>query len=43
MMACATVGGFMGAKWAKRMPTQWVRALVIATGVVMTVVFFTRA
>ncbi|UFS57363.1 sulfite exporter TauE/SafE family protein [Comamonadaceae bacterium M7527] len=43
MMACATVGGFMGAKWAKRMPTQWVRALVIATGVVMTMVFFARA
>lgn len=43
MMACATAGGFMGAKWAKRMPGKWVRALVIATGVVMTVVFFARA
>lgn len=42
MMVCATAGGFMGAKWAKRMPTQWVRALVIATGVVMTAVFFAR-
>ncbi len=42
MMACATVGGFSGAKLAKRLPLKWVRAIVIATGTVMTVVFFVR-
>lgn len=42
MMVCATIGGFSGAKLAKRMPIQWVRAVVIATGVVMTLVFFFR-
>ena len=42
MMVCATIGGFSGAKLAKRMPIQWVRTVVIATGVVMTLVFFFR-
>jgi len=43
MMALATLGGWLGAKLAKRLPVQWVRWLVIATGLVMSVVFFTRA
>jgi uncharacterized protein len=43
MMACATVGGFSGAKLAKRMPIAWVRAVVIATGLTMTIVFFIRS
>lgn len=42
MMAAATVGGLMGARWAKRLPVAWVRMGVIATGVVMSVVFFVR-
>jgi hypothetical protein len=42
MMACATAGGFMGAKLAKRLPAFWLRALVITTGMVMTAVFFVR-
>jgi hypothetical protein len=32
----------MGARWAKRLPVAWVRMGVIATGVVMSVVFFVR-
>lgn len=43
MMALATAGGWLGARWAKRLPMAYVRALVLLTGVVMTVVFFARA
>jgi uncharacterized protein len=43
MMAFATLGGFTGAKLAKRLSSTWLRTLVIATGLVMTLVFFTRA
>ncbi len=42
MMVAATAGGFAGARLARRMPVQWVRALVIATGLVMSAVFFYR-
>ena len=42
MMVAATAGGFAGARLARRMPVQWVRALVIATGLVMSAVFFVR-
>lgn len=43
MMAAATMGGFWGARWSKRMPVLWVRRGVIATGLVMSAVFFVRA
>ena len=42
MMLAATAGGFFGARWSKRLPTQWVRMGVIVTGLVMTLVFFAR-
>jgi len=42
MMVAATVGGFLGARWAKRLPVTWVRIGVIVTGLVMSVVFFAR-
>ena len=42
MMLLATVGGWIGARWAKRLPVPWVRRLVIATGLVMSAVFFSR-
>ena len=42
MMVAATAGGFAGARLARRMPVQWVRALVIATGLAMSAVFFIR-
>jgi hypothetical protein len=42
MMLAATAGGFLGARWSKRLPAQWVRVGVIATGVVMSAVFFAR-
>ncbi len=43
MMAAATAGGFAGARWARRLPAPWVRALVVTTGLVMSMVFFRRA
>jgi uncharacterized membrane protein YfcA len=42
MMVAATVGGFAGAGMARRLPLAWVRAIVIGTGVVMSVLFFMR-
>ncbi len=42
MMLAATAGGFYGARWSKRLPVQWVRWGVIATGLVMSAVFFAR-
>lgn len=42
MMVAATVGGFLGARWARRLPAQAVRWGVIVTGLVMSLVFFTR-
>lgn len=43
MMVAATLGGFMGARWAKQLPAHWVRWGVIATGLVMSLAFFARA
>lgn len=43
MMVLATAGGWAGARLAKRLPIQWVRWLVIATGLVMSAVFFQRS
>lgn len=42
MMAAATVGGFWGARLARRLSATWVRTLVIATGLTMTLLFFLR-
>jgi uncharacterized membrane protein YfcA len=42
MMLAATAGGFLGARWSKRLPVQWVRVGVITTGLVMSVIFFLR-
>ncbi len=42
MMVAATLGGFAGARLARRLPVQWVRAIVIATGLAMSMVFFLR-
>lgn len=43
MMVAATAGGFAGARLARRLPVAWVRAAVIATGLVMSAIFFQRA
>jgi uncharacterized membrane protein YfcA len=40
MMLAAVAGGYVAARIARRLPATVVRAVVIATGIVMTVVFF---
>jgi hypothetical protein len=42
MMVVATVGGYVAARLARRLPIKVVRALVIVTGLLMTVLFFRR-
>ncbi len=42
MMVAATLGGFAGARLARRLPAAWVRGLVIVTGLVMSALFFAR-
>jgi uncharacterized membrane protein YfcA len=42
MMVAATAGGYLGARWSRRLPAVWVRSGVIATGLVMSVLFFLR-
>lgn len=43
MMAGAILGGYFGARYAQRLPQQWVRVAVILVGAGMTVYFFVRA
>ncbi len=43
MMLAASAGGYFGARWSKRLPTQWVRVGVILTGLVMSALFFARS
>lgn len=42
MMVAATAGGWLGARAARRLPATAVRAVVVGTGVVMSVLFFVR-
>lgn len=42
MMLAATVGGYLGARLARRLPAAAVRSGVIATGLLMALVFFLR-
>jgi uncharacterized membrane protein YfcA len=42
MMVAATLGGFFGARWSRRLPVQWIRYGVIGTGLLMSVLFFLR-
>jgi uncharacterized membrane protein YfcA len=43
MMVAATAGGYIGARWSKRLPVVWVRRGVIVTGLVMSALFFARS
>lgn len=40
MMAAATTGGYVGARWARRLAGKQVRYIVILTGITMSIVFF---
>lgn len=43
MAVAALLGGWLGAGWARKLPPGVLRAIVIATGAVMSAVFFWRA
>jgi uncharacterized membrane protein YfcA len=43
MMVAATIGGYFGARLARRMPVTMVKAIVVTVGLVMTAVFFARS
>lgn len=42
MMVAATAGGYLGARVARRIAPAMLRATIVATGLVMTVLFFLR-
>ena len=42
-MATAAIGGYVGAHVARRLPGQWLKRIVIAVGVTLTVVYFIKA
>jgi len=43
MMAGTTLGGYVGARAARRVPAPWLRGGIVATGLVMATLFFLRA
>jgi uncharacterized protein len=43
MTAGAMLGGYFAAKWAQRLPQQWIRGFVIFVGTGMTIYFFVKA
>ncbi|MBY0454226.1 MAG: sulfite exporter TauE/SafE family protein [Burkholderiaceae bacterium] len=43
MMVAATLGGYGGARLAQHVPAHWLRAGIVATGLVMAVLFFLRS
>ena len=42
MMGAALLGGYLGARAARRLPPAWLRGGIIATGLTMSLLFFTR-
>ncbi|MDP2768425.1 MAG: sulfite exporter TauE/SafE family protein [Giesbergeria sp.] len=42
MMVAATLGGYGGARVARRIPAPWLRGGIVLTGLVMTAIFFWR-
>lgn len=40
LMACATAGGYLGARVARRIPPPWLRAGIVATGLVMALLMW---
>jgi len=40
MMLAATIGGYAGARLARRLPAVWVKRFVVLVGVLMTLAFF---
>ena len=43
MMVAATAGGYFGARIARRIPAAVLRAGIVATGLIMSALFFVRS
>ena len=41
-MVAAATGGYLGVGFARRLPEKIIRAVVVAIGAVLTVVFFVK-
>ena len=41
-MVFAAMGGWIGARWARRVPGAWLRGFVVVTGLVISAWFFWR-
>lgn len=42
MMVAATIGGYAGAHWSRKLPAAWVRGGVVVIGLIMSALFFAR-
>ena len=42
MMLAATLGGYLGARVARKIPSNWLRAGIVLTGLVMALLFFLK-
>ena len=40
MMVMATIGGYAGARLARRIPAIWIRRLIVVVGAIMAILFF---
>ncbi|MEG1200719.1 MAG: sulfite exporter TauE/SafE family protein [Comamonas sp.] len=43
MMVAATLGGYLGARVARKIPANWLRGGIVVTGLVMALLFFMKA
>jgi len=43
MLVAATIGGYLGAAWARRIPALWLRRFIIAFGALLTAWYFPDA
>ncbi|MBL8439237.1 MAG: sulfite exporter TauE/SafE family protein [Zoogloeaceae bacterium] len=42
MLVAATIGGYAGAQFARRLPAPWLRRLVVGMGTVLTISYFAK-
>jgi uncharacterized membrane protein YfcA len=42
-LVTAAIGGYVGAAFARKLPGQWLKRLVIAVGAILTVVYFIKS
>jgi uncharacterized membrane protein YfcA len=42
-LVTAAIGGYVGAAFARKLPGQWLKRLVIAVGAILTVIYFIKS